>query len=195
MIKMSERLSRIAFADPRRGQAREFIVGDGVVVSNIDRGVVIVECFSYGVYTDAEVIGHLVHCAAASYSRNPVLLSIQPAPARTRDTCDVTLAWKLLYQSRAELRYEIGFPDADRVSRAFDAWGRYESWTFALPRKATNVALSGAARERVEFESALQAAAEWSFVLTVDLDGGLIGFMSATHEFDEFERDFLAVKD
>jgi len=168
--------------DPRRAQQRVFQVADGTMVSNVEKDVVIFECDSYRKFTDANEITRLVVAALGTVSHRGLLLSIERFLPRT--VFAIPIGWTVTYDSPRLLRIYTEHPSGEAIYSFVEKHLDSGYWTFAS-RKANVPAVKELDRS-IRFETELPQAQHWSFVITIDLDGMLLGFIEAGSTFDAF---------
>jgi len=182
---MSVDLSRFTFSDPRAGNRRAFELSPSVQITNIDYNLVVFECDCYALYTDASQISEIMDAALRTWMMRPLIVSICPPPrAFTYDS--IPASWHIDHKDRRELRLAIRAPRSLEIGSFFDREGDYETWTFAIPSEVSDIDRSLCVGNGISFDNCLRHAAEWSFVMAIDLDGMLLGFAPATEMFDQF---------
>lgn len=178
-------LSKFLVSDPRKGEERKFRIDNNQTVSNIDKHVIILECDSYSIYTDAGSVSRIVCTAARSCGGVPLVLAIEPRPRQQKRRVPPA-GWELLKDARSEVRYRIPAPDLTEIKSVFENWATFGRWSFASPSVADKTLQPCISKSSIRFSALLPKAADWHFAFTVDLDGMFLGFMKASQEFDRF---------
>lgn len=188
MTNPGDLCSSVTYSDPRRGHVRSLRVSDGLCVTNIESNLVIIECDNYSLYTDAYNVARLITAALLAWSEESYILSVAPPPRSFESRRDLPCSWSLLSRNPGALTLRVPCAQWDRLVLFFDTFARVERWTFALPERTHWRGRGVEECTQVRLEDALMESGLWRFVIAVDLDGMLLGFMQAGSEFDAFNR-------
>ena len=107
----------------------------------------------------------------------------------TRD--NLLCAWDSLQRQC----FRIDQPQRLDIETIFEEWGDWGIWTFASPKDVSVLEQSSDAYGSLDVGYAARQADKWNYAITIDLDGGLIGFLQASPEFDQFYAKLTSIQD
>lgn len=182
--QLPELWSSLSVQDPRKGQIRQLLTADGSRISNAELGVAIIELDNYALLTDTETIAAIIDSACCSYGVCKLVISIEPALEILG--CDDVFLWKIVSKNRSVASYCLEGPFLFRLRRILEANANWGKWSFgamttdefALPMKIKSITPS--------FDSAITNSSLWKFMITLDLDGILLGYLQASTDLDAF---------
>jgi len=179
------RWSSVLLSDPTRGQTRHIHIDTTVSIANL--GVAVFECDEYSIYSDADCVAELIHLALSAWQSTSLALSIHPSPHLLPIKYEFPSSWSVLVREAKTLRIEITKLCLGEFTAFFDSIADREEWTFALPNNSemNGVELGNLS---IRFPDSLVELRWWNFLLSVDLDGMLIGFIRLGSQFEEFKR-------
>ena len=186
-------MSKMLFSDPRKGQAYELRLSKTEKISNEEKRIVMVRCSAYGVYTNAAQMSQLIETAASCYPASPLFISVPRTPISKKRQSLLPPSWLWAWDSIERQCFRIDQPQRLDIENIFEEWGEWGIWTFASPKDVAILEDSSDAFASLDVGYAARQADKWNYAITIDLDGGLIGFLQASPEFDEFHRKLASL--
>ncbi len=179
-------LSKVIFSDPRKGQAYELRLSKTEKISNEEKRIVMVLCSSYGVYTNAAQMSQLIETAASCYPASPLFISVPKTPRSEKYQSLLPPSWLCAWDSIERQCFRLDQPERLDIETIFEEWGDWGIWTFASPKDVAVLEQSSDAFASLDVGYAARQADKWNYAITIDLDGGLVGFLQASPKFDLF---------
>ncbi|MCH8851074.1 MAG: hypothetical protein IID41_00315 [Planctomycetes bacterium] len=104
-------------------------------------------------------------------------------------------SWLTAWESFQRQCFRIDQPQRLDIETIFEEWGDWGIWTFASPKDVSVLEQSSDAYGSLDVGYAARQADKWNYAITIDLDGGLIGFLQASPEFDQFYAKLTSIQD
>lgn len=182
----------IYISDPRNDEVRSFELADGTHWVNTAENIVVMECDSYGDFTDAKFVARLIALGFTLFPESSALINIRPNPSREKGVRTAWLDWRadsrlsILTDDAREMCLVGPAPDESRVFRLLDRFASIGVWCFASLRRPISEDVVRRTACFVDFEAQLIHHEMWDLLIRIDFDGMMLGIMEANDKFDAF---------